>query len=256
MCCDDSEPDNCDTRTRLERKVCESRALDKNVSSPDSDHNDGSVDDNDTITSKTVSKGGDKDMNKTTAGRDATTNNISVAKPRDTDANAKQSSSEEKQCDANKNVFKPTPNIIKLNKEQSKCTTFPIGCDVWLNLQLDANGSITTYEQGKVIGTQLNVSNGTGEFLYHVSYLKDGRQTSNDMLDETKLVFAENTPVLHSLSELSGAILCCERIDSSTALLAKNESRFLYTLKLCDKSRSGAYHVIRNVPSAQIKYDG
>lgn len=149
--------------------------------------------------------------------------------------------------------IRPT-TIIELNEDQSRNTTFPIGCNVWYNLQLDANGS-ASFQQGKVVAVQVNLTNGNGFFTYtfSVAPLKAEDEFS-EIFGESELVFAPGSPILHSPSGLfhdaelaSGVILCCRK--------TKDSHCCLYTIMTCSNGENETSQMIEGVSAASIKYN-
>jgi hypothetical protein len=138
-------------------------------------------------------------------------------------------------------------SVIKLNPDQTHSTKFPVGCNVWTNLNLNSKGQLS-FQKGTVIGAQVYVKpNASCEVIYDVSV-----SGSIHQYGESDIIYAEKTPIMYSPSGLfgqdikSGQVIVCRKRHTSL--------KFNYTVMLGDSKDSNTFKVIEDVPSEHIKY--
>jgi hypothetical protein len=137
-------------------------------------------------------------------------------------------------------------NMVKLDPNQTQLTKFPVGCNVWINLNLNPNGMLS-FQKGTVISVQVCLANGRGEIICDVA-----AGGSIHQYKDTEIVYAEGSPVLYSPSGLftadseQGQVLVCKQ--------SQNPLEYRYAIMLCNYKDSNLFEVIEDVPPKCIKY--
>lgn len=137
-------------------------------------------------------------------------------------------------------------NMVKLDPNQTQLTKFPVGCNVWINLNLNPNGMLS-FQKGTVISVQVCLANGRGEIICDVA-----AGGSVHQYKDTEIVYAEGSPVLYSPSGLftadseQGRVLVCKQ--------SQNSLEYSYAIMLCNYKDPNLFEVIEDVPPKCIKY--